>query len=95
MHRIDDLDVYKRARALVKRVYEITRAFPADERFLLITQMRGAANSIGANLKEGSGRPTIGELRQFVGYSSGSACELEWHVLISSDLGLPESRLIR
>ncbi len=48
--------------------------------------MRGCANSIGANLKEGSGRPTPGEFRQFVGYASGSACELEWHTLISADL---------
>ena len=48
--------------------------------------MRGCAISIGANLKEGSGRNTVGELRQFVGYASGSACELEWHALISGDL---------
>ena len=87
MHNIDGLDVYRRARRLVRLVYEETRSFPADERYLLVSQMRSCAISIGANLKEGSGRNTPGEFRQFVGYACGSTCELEWHALISSDLG--------
>ena len=86
MHNIDETDVFKRARRLTRLVYEATARFPSSERFLLVTQMRGAAISIGANLKEGSGRNTIGEFSQFVGYASGSACELEWHTLISGDL---------
>jgi four helix bundle protein len=87
MHNIDDTEVYKHARRLALLVYQETATFPRSEQFLLVNQMRKCAVSIGANLKEGAGRSTAGELRQFVSYACGSSYELEWHALISGDLG--------
>ena len=48
-----DLIVWQKAVALVKRVYQVTSAFPSDERFGLVSQMRRAAVSIPSNIAEG------------------------------------------
>lgn len=48
-----ELKVWQKAHQLVLEIYKITKTFPADERFGLITQMRRAAVSIPANIAEG------------------------------------------
>ena len=35
------LDVYKIALQFVKEVYRITRSYPKEEQFVLVTQLRG------------------------------------------------------
>lgn len=47
-----DLEVYKRAFAAAMRIYQITKEFPADERFSLIDQIRRASRSVCSNLAE-------------------------------------------
>jgi four helix bundle protein len=47
-----DLDVYKRAFSAAMRIYEITKNFPADERFSLVDQIRRASRSVCSNLAE-------------------------------------------
>jgi four helix bundle protein len=51
---VEDLEVFKLAHALVLKVYEVSRAFPREETFGLVTQLRRAATSVVANLVEGS-----------------------------------------
>lgn len=80
------LDVWKKSHALTLRVYAVTRAFPADERYGLTSQIRRAAASIPANIAEGCGRSSQGQMRQFFQVSSGSASELEYHILLARDL---------
>ena len=87
MHDYRKLDVAKKARRLIPLVYRITARFPRSEEYVLKSQMRDAVHSIGANLAEGGGRNTPGEFRQFVGYSTGSAYELEWHAESADQLG--------
>ena len=53
----------------------------------MTSQIRRAAISIGANLAEGCGRQTSGELARFVRIAMGSASELDYHLLVSRDLG--------
>ena len=86
MHDYHDLEVVGRTRRLLPRVYEVTATYPAEERYVLVSQTRRAAHSIGANLAEGAGRRTSGEFRQFVSQAAGSAFELEWHFTIAADL---------
>jgi four helix bundle protein len=47
-----DLDVYQNAMAQVMRVFELTKDFPADERFALTDQMRRSSRSVCANIAE-------------------------------------------
>jgi four helix bundle protein len=58
-------------------VYLITKRFPADQRFGLMSQMRRAAVSVPSNIAEGQARRSTGEFVQFVSISLGSLAELE------------------
>jgi four helix bundle protein len=49
--------------------------------------MRRAATSIAANIAEGCGRSGEAELCRFLRISTGSASELEYHILLAHDLG--------
>ena len=81
-----DLLVWQKGMALVKRIYEITRTFPSDERFGLASQMRRAAVSIPSNIAEGQARHTRGEFVQFISHAEGSVAELDTQVLIAVNL---------
>ena len=84
---VEELDVFKRSHQATLKIYEISKKFPADERFGLVSQMRRAAASIATNLIEGSYRLNRAEYRQFVGIARGSSGELKYHLLLAKDLG--------
>jgi four helix bundle protein len=69
-------------------VYRLSRQFPREELYGLGSQLRRAASSIGANLAEGCGRRTQPELARFIRLATGSASELDYHLLLSRDLAL-------
>lgn len=81
------LEAWRAARVLVKRVYEITSAYPSQETYGLVAQLRRAAVSIPSNLAEGAARAGQREFAQFVNIASGSLSELETQLLLSADLG--------
>ncbi|HRG24719.1 MAG TPA: four helix bundle protein [Chitinophagaceae bacterium] len=81
-----DLDVWKKARSLVKEVYLMTRNFPKDEMYGLMSQMRRCAVSIPSNIAEGYGRQFKKETIQFLHIARGSLFELETQLFIASDL---------
>jgi len=82
-----ELLVWKRGMVLVKETYQLTRSFPADEKFGLVSQMRRAAVSIPSNIAEGQARHTTGEFIQFVSHAEGSVAELRTQFLIAVELG--------
>jgi len=83
-----DLRVWAKAHSLTIDIYRATREFPKEELFGLTSQMRRCASSIGANIAEGSGRKSDGELTRFLHIARGSAAELEYHSLLAHDLSL-------
>ena len=90
----ENLDVYKKARVLVKDVYRLQNTFPKEERFGLCDQLRRAAVSITANLAEGSGRQSLKEKVHFVEIAFGSMTEVFCELQTACDLGyMNESQL--
>ena len=73
----EQLEAWKIAMQLVKSIYELTAAFPAEERHGLAQQMRRAAVSIPSNIAEGAGRNGAKEFLNFIGIARGSLAELE------------------
>lgn len=82
-----DLDVWRLSMETATEIYRLTRAFPSEERYGLISQMRRAAVSIPTNIAEGYGRELSGSYLQFLRIAQGSAKELQTLVEISSRLG--------
>jgi len=83
-----DLRVWSKAHAMTIGVYKTTKDFPREELFGITSQMRRAASSIGANIAEGTGRRSDGELTRYLHIARGSAAELEYHLLLARDLDL-------
>jgi len=81
-----DLLVWQKAMLVVKQVYILTRQFPAEERYGLISQMRRAAVSVASNIAEGQARHSTGEFIQFISHAEGSTAELETQLQIAIDL---------
>jgi four helix bundle protein len=87
MRNYRDLQVWKKAHDLTLELYRVSQRFPKEEIYGITGQLRRAAVSIGANVAEGCGRRTRGELARFVRIALGSASELDYHLLLSHDLG--------
>jgi four helix bundle protein len=90
--RFQQLDVWREAHALVLKVYGMTKDFPRDERFGLISQMRRAAVSVPANIAEGFKRRGIREKIRFYNIAEGSLEELKYFFILAEDLGYCESK---
>ncbi|MDP3729353.1 MAG: four helix bundle protein [bacterium] len=81
------LNVYLQAHELVIMVYQLTKKFPRDELFGLVSQMRRCAVSVPANIVEGYGRRTNKDKVHFYYISRGSLNELEYYIDLSFNLG--------
>jgi len=87
MRDFKKIKVWEKAHKLTLQLYKVTASFPQEERYGLTSQIRRSAASIPANIAEGAGRDTQAELARFVHIASGSASELEYHLLLARDLG--------
>ena len=82
------LDVWQLSMDLVVEVYRVTKSFPQDEMYGIISQIRRAASSVPANIAEGSARKGKKELTHFLYIARGSFSELETHIQIALRLKL-------
>jgi four helix bundle protein len=83
----EKLETWQLAKALAKQVYTLTSAFPKEERFGLVDQMRRAAVSVMSNLAEGCGRTSARDQAHFSQLAFGSLLELDAQHQLSLDLG--------
>ena len=86
MQTYKDLIVWQKSIDLVLEIYNITKSFPNEEKFGLVSQMRRCSVSIPSNLAEGYARKNRRENAQYVNISFGSATELETQIIISKKL---------
>ena len=82
----EKLDVYQKARVFKKEIKILTRTFPKEERFGLISQLDRSASSISANLAEGSGRASNMDQAYFTNMSYASGLECIDHLNSALDL---------
>jgi four helix bundle protein len=86
MRNYEDLHVWQKAHVLTLAIYKATQCFPKEERFGLTSQIRRSSASVGANLAEGCGRRSDGEMARFVHIAMGSGAELSYHLRLARDL---------
>ena len=82
-----DLRIYQEGYGLVLEMYKITRNYPTEEKYEIVSQIRRAAYSIPLNIAEGWGRKSKLEFKRFLKMSLGSCNELQVLIDLSQDLG--------
>ena len=70
-----ELEVWRKGIEIVKRIYALTRGFPKEEAYGLVSQLRRAAVSVPSNIAEGFARANTREYRQFCHVAKGSCAE--------------------
>lgn len=78
-----DLIVWQKSMDLVEIIYSITKRFPEEEKFYLVSQMRRASVSIPSNIAEGKLRKTKKDFVKFLRIAYSSGAELETQIEIS------------
>jgi len=86
------LQVWQKSFALTLSVYQATSSFPRHELYGITSQIRRASSSIVANIAEGCGRGSEAEFARFLKIASGSASELQCHLLLARELNFLENR---
>jgi four helix bundle protein len=81
----EDLEVWKKARALKKEIRKLTQTFPAEEKFRLSNQLIRSSRSINAQLAEGHGRRTYPDRLRFCIIARGSLSETLNHLIDAHD----------
>ena len=81
-----ELNVWKKSYSLCLYIYKMTKNYPKEELYGLVSQLRRVAVSIPSNIAEGYGRKTTADYLRFLYISYGSVCELETQILLSGDL---------
>jgi len=79
------LRVWQSADQLAHTIYKITKSFPREEQFGLISQLRRAGVSVATNLVEGQARKGKREFKQFVSMALGSLAEVEYLLEFARD----------
>jgi four helix bundle protein len=73
----EDLEVYKEARTLRKRIFRLTKLLPLAEQHGLSPQMRRAALTVTNCIAEGHGSRGYRHNISYLYRSRGSVCELQ------------------
>ncbi len=80
------LTVWQKGYELALEVYRISKKFPKEETYNLITQLQRAAVSVPANIAEGYERNHRKEYLQFLYIAKGSLGEIETYLSLAEDL---------
>lgn len=81
-----DPKVWQLGMEICVRVYEITKNFPPEEKFGLVSQIRRSASSVPANIAEGHARSSTKDYMRFLSIALGSLAETATFVELASRL---------
>ena len=85
-YTFESVVAWQRAHQFVLAVYRITKGFPPEEVYGLMSQFRRAAVSIEANIAEGYKKLSKADKLRFMNISQGSVEECRDYLLLSRDL---------
>ena len=88
LYAFEKLDVWQKSRFLTKEIYSLTRTFPDEERYGLVSQLRRAVISGCSNIAEGSTRQSNKDKARFYELAYGSLIEILNQLIITADLSL-------
>ena len=80
------LDIFKVSKSLVLNCYRETKAFPPEEKFGIVQQIRRAAVSVHLNIAEGCSRKSKTERKRFYEVARGSLIEVDSALDVAVDL---------
>ena len=84
--KVEEMEVFKLSHSFTIEIYKITKNYPKEEIYSLVSQMRRSALSICMNLSEGYYRYNNKEFKHFINIARGSAGELKYQLVVSLDL---------
>ena len=87
MRSYESLEVFQRADKLALQIYVLTKKFPKEELFGIVSQLRRAVTSIPVNIVKGYTRNSTKEFIQFLNISKASAAETKYWLSFSGKLG--------
>ncbi|HEY0995133.1 MAG TPA: four helix bundle protein [Gemmatimonadaceae bacterium] len=88
------LDVFAAAHELAVELHHMTREMPRGYRGELGDQLRRASMSVAANIVEGCGRDSDGDMRRHFRIALGAAAEVEYLLIYARDTGIsPKPRV--
>ena len=87
LRNFEDIEAWKKGRALTKSIYSITSQGPFAKDFGLKDQIRRASVSIISNIAEGYERGGDKEFIQFLSLAKGSAGEVRAQLYVAYDAG--------
>lgn len=90
LFRFRQFKIYQEAQKFRAGIYKITKKFPKEENFCLISQIRRAVNSIILNIAEGSNRQSDQDFKRFLNIALASLEE----VVACLDIALDEKYII-
>ena len=81
------LRVWNKAHALALNAERVAAEIRDAGHKPLRSQLNRAAMSIPTNIVEGRAKKTDRDFARYLGYALGSACELEYHIILARDVG--------
>ena len=85
MASFEELTLWKKARDLRNKVFDMVKTFLSDEKFKLSDQIIRSSRSIATNIAEGHGRFHFQENIQFCRVARGSISETLNHAICAYD----------
>lgn len=81
------LKVYQKSLELADIIFKLTKGFPQEEKYGLISQILRSSSSIGANISEGTGQIYKSKTLNFCSIAMGSANETRHWITIAKMRG--------
>lgn len=89
-----DLDVLHASHDMAVLIHDISQSFPDNEAFGLGTAISNAALAVPRSIVNGCGRASDDALKQALDKASGFANELEYLMLLASEVGIVDEETL-